>query len=183
MPGSNPLFGLNTLGGALSVADQGRRDASRHVRAGARRARHGRAQVEFESGGKNERGLVVVRRRQPRFTTTAGATIRASRLGQAFGKLGWRSRATRLSLTASGASTALHGNGLQDGQLARRALRERLHAARRNAQPLRAPQPRGVARARRRLERRRPGLPAPHRHAHRQRRPQRRLARPAALQP
>ena len=80
MPGSNPLFGLNTLGGALSVQTK---DGATHPGTAAQvtAGGHGRAQVEVESGGKDERGLYVVRRRPPRSGTTAGATIRGSRLG------------------------------------------------------------------------------------------------------
>lgn len=115
MPGSNPLFGLNTLGGALSVQTK---DGASHpgtaaqVTAGGR----GRAQVEVQSGGANDSGLswygVATGFRDNGWRDDSG-----SRLAQAFGKLGWRAGASELSLTLSGASTALHGNGLQDGQL------------------------------------------------------------------
>ena len=40
-----------------------------------------------------------------------------SRLGQVFGKLGWHDGATQVWLSASGASSDLYGNGLQDGPL------------------------------------------------------------------
>ena len=115
MPGSNPLFGLNTLGGALSVQTK---DGATHPGTAAQvtAGGHGRAQVEIESGGKDERGLswfgVVTG-----FRDNGWRDDSASRLGQAFGKLGFRSGATHVALTVSGASTALHGNGLQDGQL------------------------------------------------------------------
>lgn len=115
MPGSNPLFGLNTLGGALSMQTK---DGATHpgtsaqVTAGA----HGRAQLEVESGGKNERGLSWFGAASV-FRDSGWRDDSASRLGQVFGKLGWRAGATHLSLSASAASTALHGNGLQDGQL------------------------------------------------------------------
>jgi outer membrane receptor protein involved in Fe transport len=115
MPGSNPLFGLNTLGGALSVQTK---DGASHPGTAAQvtAGGHGRAQVEVESGGKDERGLswygVAAGFRDNGWRDDSG-----SRLAQAFGKLGWRSGATHLTLTVSGASTALHGNGLQDGQL------------------------------------------------------------------
>jgi outer membrane receptor protein involved in Fe transport len=115
MPGSNPLFGLNTLGGALSVQTK---DGATHPGTSAQltAGSHGRTQAEVESGGSNERGLSWY---------GAGSVFRdsgwrddsASRFGQVFAKLGWRSGATHLSLSGSAASTALHGNGLQDGQL------------------------------------------------------------------
>ena len=115
MPGSNPLFGLNTLGGALSVQTK---DGATHPGTAAQvtAGGHGRAQVEVESGGKDERGLswfgVATAFRDNGWRDDSG-----SRLAQAFGKLGWRSGATHAALTVSGASTTLLGNGLQDGQL------------------------------------------------------------------
>src|SRR5580765_8821129 len=56
MPGSNPLFGLNTLGGALSVQTKdGRsyRGTSAQVVGGG----YGRRSVEFEHGGANASGV------------------------------------------------------------------------------------------------------------------------------
>jgi outer membrane receptor protein involved in Fe transport len=115
MSGANPLFGLNTLGGALSVQTK---DGETHPGTSARitAGSYGRAQLELESGGKNEQGLSWFGAASA-FHDNGWRDDSPSGLGQAFGKLGWRSGLTRLSLTASGASTALHGNGLQDGQL------------------------------------------------------------------
>ena len=64
MPGSNPMFGLNTLGGALSVADQGRPQRSGHDDPAERRqlrTQDGRVRtwrLEFQ-------GAELVCRRQP----------------------------------------------------------------------------------------------------------------------
>ncbi|MDQ6628031.1 MAG: TonB-dependent receptor [Pseudomonadota bacterium] len=115
MPGSNPLFGLNTLGGALSVQTK---DGTTHPGSSAQTTigAHGRSQIEVESGGIDARGLEWFGAASV-FRDRGWRDDSASRLGQAFGKLGWRSGATRLALSASAASTALHGNGLQDGQL------------------------------------------------------------------
>ncbi len=115
MPGSNPLFGLNTLGGAISVQTK---DGARHPGSSAQvtAGSHGRSQLEIQSGGNDARGLSWF---------GAGSLYRdsgwrddsASRLSQVFGKLGWRSGATQLTLTASAAATRLHGNGLQEAEL------------------------------------------------------------------
>ena len=64
MPGSNPLFGLNTLGGALSIQTKdGRTTPGTTVQAtygsDVRRA------VEFEHGGRTAARPALVRRRQP----------------------------------------------------------------------------------------------------------------------
>ena len=112
MPGSNPLFGLNTLGGALSVQTKdGRRDAGTslklNVGSSARRA------VELEHGGFNESGL----------SWYAGGNLfkergwrddSPSNVRQLFGKLGWRNAATDLNLTLAHADNQLTGNGLQE---------------------------------------------------------------------
>jgi outer membrane receptor protein involved in Fe transport len=115
MPGSNPLFGLNTLGGALSVQTK---DGATHPGTAAQVTvgGHGRAQLEVESGGKDERGLSWYGVADA-FHDSGWRDDSSSQLARAFGKLGWRSGASHVALTLSGASTALHGNGLQDGQL------------------------------------------------------------------
>jgi outer membrane receptor protein involved in Fe transport len=52
MPGSNPVFGLNTLGGALSVQTKdGIRDGGTRVQIGG--GRFGRGTFDFEHGGAN----------------------------------------------------------------------------------------------------------------------------------
>jgi len=120
MPGSNPLFGLNTLGGALSVQTKdgfSHPGTSMQFTAGG----HGRLQVELESGGNDGSALAWYGAANV-FRESGWRDDSASRLGQVFGKVGWRSGPTRATLTASAASTDLHGNGLQDMQL----LAERL---------------------------------------------------------
>ena len=112
MPGSNPLFGLNTLGGALSVQTKdGRRDAGTSLQlnlgSSLRRA------VEFEHGGFNDTGL----------NWYVGANLFKERgwrddspsdVRQLFAKLGWRNAATDLKLTLAHADNQLTGNGLQE---------------------------------------------------------------------
>ena len=121
MPGSNPLFGLNTLGGALAVRTK---DGWSHSASSLQltTGSHGRAQAEVESGGSNALGLAWYGTANV-FLDSGWRDASPSRLGQLFGKVGWRSGATQATLTASAASTDLHGNGLQDQQLldARRA--------------------------------------------------------------
>ena len=55
MPGSNPLFGLNTLGGALSIRTKdGRSDPGTSVQ--ATYGSHVRRALEFEHGGSRASG-------------------------------------------------------------------------------------------------------------------------------
>lgn len=118
MPGSNPLFGLNTLGGALSVQTKdGRHNpgSSVQVLAGS----HRRAAIEFESGGAEPDGLdwFVTGNR---FHERGWRQDSPSGVSQLFGKVGARVAETDVSLTAALAGTDLIGNGLQEaGALSR----------------------------------------------------------------
>lgn len=112
MPGSNPMFGLNTLGGALSVQTKdGRRHAgsSAEVLAGSDKRRA----VEFETGGSRESGLHWFATGH-HFREDGWRDDSPSDVKQLFGKIGGRFGATELTLTASLANTDLNGNGLQE---------------------------------------------------------------------
>ena len=114
VPGSNPLFGRNSLGGALSVRTKdGKSDPGAELEAsyGSFRRRMAEAQAGgstgdfdwFASGdGFKERGW---RDHSP------------SEAMQLFGKLGWSGPATRLALSGSFADSDLNGNGLQELRL------------------------------------------------------------------
>ena len=112
VPGSNPLFGLNTLGGALSIQTK---DGLTHpgTRVEATYGRFARRTAELQHGGSNARGLDwfflgnYMREHGWREDSP-------SRLGQVFSKLGWHDAATDVKLTYAYADTKLHGNGLQE---------------------------------------------------------------------
>jgi outer membrane receptor protein involved in Fe transport len=112
MPGSNPLFGLNTLGGAVSIETKDGRSApgtSLAVYGGS----FGRRAGEFEHGGSNSKGLSWY---------VAGNWFREdgwrehspSEVRQSFGKLGWQHGKTAIALSFGYADNWLTGNGLQD---------------------------------------------------------------------
>ena len=64
VPGSNPLFGLNTLGGALSIQTKdGKSNAGTSVL--ATYGSNQRRALEFEHGGWKPTGLALVRGREP----------------------------------------------------------------------------------------------------------------------
>ena len=115
MPGSNPLFGLNTLGGALSVQTKdGLKNPGSAVQLQA--GSHGRVALEFESGGSRADGVnwfVTGNRFQDR-----GWRVNSpSDVSQLYGKLGGRLGDTALTLSASMADNRLGGNGLQEQRL------------------------------------------------------------------
>jgi outer membrane receptor protein involved in Fe transport len=112
MPGSDPLFGLNTLGGALSVQTKdgvANHDTSAQVTYGS----SGRKALEFESGGGKATGLNWFFAGNL-FHESGWRFDSPSDVRQAFGKLGWRTGRTDLSLNSAFAYNGLRGNGLQE---------------------------------------------------------------------
>ncbi len=115
MPGSNPLFGLNTLGGALSVTTKDGRTAP----GGSlmlSRGSHGRWMGELSYGGANDEGWDWFGTGTV-FKEEGWRDASRSAVGQVFGKLGWRDGVSRVSLSVSHAENTLRGNGLQEQQL------------------------------------------------------------------
>ncbi|MBB1162915.1 TonB-dependent receptor [Piscinibacter sp. SJAQ100] len=112
MPGSNPVFGLNTLGGALAVETKdGLRNPGTTVQVLG--GSHGRRAFEFATGGSQDDGLHwfvsgnLFRERGWRDDSP-------SDVRQILAKVGKRSGATDVALTVAAADTDLNGNGLQE---------------------------------------------------------------------
>lgn len=115
MPGSNPLFGLNTLGGALAVQTKsGLTSPGTSVQTTA--GFHQRRSVELEHGGRNDKGLHWFVTGNV-FNEDGWREASPSRVRQAFGKLGWKDGATDVALTLSHANNALTGNGMQEERM------------------------------------------------------------------
>lgn len=115
MPGSNPLFGLNTLGGALSLQTKtGKSHPGSAVTLGA--GSHGAATLGFEWGGSRDDGthgyLTGLHRQDDGWRVNS-----RSRIDQLFGKLGGRLRGHEFTLTLAAAESRLNGNGLQEFRL------------------------------------------------------------------
>ena len=114
-PGSDPLFGLNTLGGAVSVTTKsGLSDPgfSGNILYGS----SGRKSVEGQWGGGKATGLNWFLMGTG-FHESGWRTDSPSDVRQGFARLGWRNAATDLALTLSYADSALIGNGFQDYRL------------------------------------------------------------------
>ena len=112
MPGSNPLFGLNTLGGALAIQTK---DGLTHPGTSVQGyyGSNARWATEFEHGGSDERGLDWYVTGNF-FREHGWRDDSPSRVGQLFAKAGWRNDTTHASFTAAYADTNLTGNGLQE---------------------------------------------------------------------
>jgi outer membrane receptor protein involved in Fe transport len=115
MPGSNPLFGLNTLGGALSLE--------------TRDGRTGRGAIVQATGGSSARRNLEAQyggSRPSGFNWYVAGTLfdedgwrddSPSEVRQIFGKAGWQRAQGSLAVSLAHADNALTGNGLQDVRL------------------------------------------------------------------
>ena len=109
IPGSNPLFGLNTLGGALSITTKSgftHRESSIEGSAGS----FGRRELEVELGrGDGDLGFYLA---GSLFREDGWRDFSPSRAGQWFGKLSQQRGPLEWDLSYTGADTDLIGNGL-----------------------------------------------------------------------
>ena len=115
IPGSNPVFGANTLGGALSIETKdGTRDPGLEVR--LTYGSSGRKAVQAEFGGGAASGFHWFFAANA-FHESGWRYDSPSDVRQGFGKLGWRGPKTEVALTLAYAYNTLTGNGLQDFRL------------------------------------------------------------------
>ncbi len=113
MPGSNPLFGLNTLGGALSIQTKDgihNPGTSVEVLGGS----YGRAAAEFETGGYNPDNGMHWYVTGNRFHEDGWRPSSPSDLRQLFAKVGRKTRDGDTALTVALANNDLTGNGAQE---------------------------------------------------------------------
>jgi outer membrane receptor protein involved in Fe transport len=108
MSGSNPVFGLNTLGGALSVQTK-----SGHENPGTQLEGYGgsfgRRAFEGETGG--EAGPFDYFFTANYFDETGWRDLSPTRVYQGFGKVGWQNAKTDIDLSYTYADTDLYGDG------------------------------------------------------------------------
>ena len=112
IPGSNPLFGLNTLGGSLSMRTK---DGVNHpgtmLQLGG--GSFGRKTADFEHGGANSKGLNWFLA-SSFFFEDGWRQSSPSNVRQFFGKLGWQRERTSIGLSMAYANNSLIGNGMQE---------------------------------------------------------------------
>jgi outer membrane receptor protein involved in Fe transport len=108
MSGSNPVFGLNTLGGALSIHTK-----SGHDDPGTKFEGYGgsfgRRALQGESGG--EAGPFDYFLTGTYFDETGWRDGSGTQVYQGFGKVGWQNDRTDIDLSYTYADTILYGNG------------------------------------------------------------------------
>lgn len=116
MPGSNPLFGLNTLGGALSVQTKD----GRGFKGTTIQANFGdylRRSLEVEHGGQSTLKGLDWYLAGTLFGEDGWRDESPSDVRQIFAKVGWRRDRSDLALSVGHANTDLNGNGLQEFRL------------------------------------------------------------------
>jgi len=116
IPGSNPVFGLNTLGGALSVQTK-----SGHTHEGgsveAYTGSWGRNAVSGEYGGVSKDGSVDYFVSANSFREDGWRDASDTDVRQVFGKIGWQNETTKLDLSYTGADNDMIGNGMIQREL------------------------------------------------------------------
>src|SRR3569833_318897 len=106
--GSNPVFGLNTLGGALSIQPKSGHD-NPGTEIEAYGGSFGRRSVQLQTGGS--RGPIDYFVAGTYFKETGWRDISTSQVYQLFGKVGYETEKTDLDLSYTYADTDLFGNG------------------------------------------------------------------------
>lgn len=125
MPGSNPLFGLNTLGGAVSVQTKsGEHNPGGGVQMSG--GSWGRWAVEGEYGGKLDNGISYFFAGNT-FDERGWRDASPSNVLQGFGKLGWSNDKTDVDISFTGADNELTGNGYQAESLMQSLGRESIY--------------------------------------------------------
>jgi outer membrane receptor protein involved in Fe transport len=115
IPGSDPLFGLNSLGGALSVRTKDG-VSNPGIDGTATYGSSGRKAVEGSYGGGKATGFNWFLAANG-FHESGWRIDSPSDVRQAFVRLGWRTDKTDLAFTTTYAYNTLTGNGLQDYRL------------------------------------------------------------------
>ena len=108
IPGSNPLFGLNTLGGALAVHTKSGTEFP-GLKATAYGGSWGRRAFEFEAGGVDKDKSVDYFVAGNIFKENGWREHSSSDVKQIFGKVGWQNESSDLDLSVALADTMMEG--------------------------------------------------------------------------
>lgn len=112
IPGSNPVYGLNTLGGAIAVQTKDGNSAPGFAISGYGGS-FGRRALDAEYGGSNSQGWNWYAATSV-FNEDGWRVLSRSSVRQFFAKVGYNRGGTSISLSAGYAINDLTGNGTQD---------------------------------------------------------------------
>jgi outer membrane receptor protein involved in Fe transport len=116
MPGSNPVFGLNTLGGSIALQTKTGL-AARGTTVQGSYGSDARRVLEFEHGGHARSSPLHWYLAGSVFDEAGWRTDSPSDASQVFGKLGWLRDDREVTVSAAHADTSLTGNGLQEVEM------------------------------------------------------------------
>jgi len=126
IPGSNPVFGLNTLGGALSVVTKnGRTHQGGAVETSF--GSWGRKTGAAEFGGVSADNAIDYFISGNYFDEDGWRDASPTEVKQVFGKVGWQNESSRLELSYTGADNNMIGNGLIQKELVEEFGRETIN--------------------------------------------------------
>jgi len=111
VPGSNPVYGLNTLGGSISIQTKDGRSkngGTAEVELGS----WGRKREMVEYGGVSKDGSFDYYVGAQHFDEDGWRKFSPTRVNQAFTKLGWQTQSSKVDLSYLGVDDSLTGNGL-----------------------------------------------------------------------
>ncbi|CAM8353237.1 TonB-dependent receptor [Candidatus Methylopumilus universalis] len=110
VPGSNPMYGLNTLGGSIAIQTKSGRQAQ-GVGIEAEYGSWNRQRALVEYGGVSKDGSMDFYIGHQTTKEDGWRQFSPSRLNQTFAKTGWQSESTKLDLSYIGTDNKLIGNG------------------------------------------------------------------------
>ena len=116
VPGSNPMYGLNTLGGAIAIQTKSGRQAQ-GVGIEAEYGSWNRQRALVEYGGVSKDGSMDFYIGHQTTKEDGWRQFSPSRLNQTFAKTGWQSESTKLDLSYIGTDNKLIGNGFTPDHL------------------------------------------------------------------
>jgi outer membrane receptor protein involved in Fe transport len=111
IPGSNPLYGLNTLGGAIALQTKsGRTNQGGAIEAST--GSWGRKNVSAEYGGVSKDGAVDYYLGVNYLDENGWRKYSPTTVKQTFAKVGWQSESTKIDLSYLNVNNDMIGNGL-----------------------------------------------------------------------
>ena len=116
VPGSNPVYGLNTLGGAIAIQTKSGR-TNQGVALEASAGSWGRKNVSAEYGGVSKDGSVDYFLGVNYLDEDGWRKFSPTTVKQTFGKVGWQSETTKIDLSYLNVNNDMIGNGLVPEEL------------------------------------------------------------------
>lgn len=111
VPGSNPVYGLNTLGGAISIQTKDGRN-NQGIALEAEYGSWGRKRALAQFGGVSKDGSVDYFFGAQNIDEDGWRKYSPTHINQTFGKIGWQNESSKLDLSYIGAYNNMIGNGL-----------------------------------------------------------------------